>query len=260
MLSTKNISSDVELYDDLPEALGVAAAGTEDKAARGDHVHAALTSAGISDATAAGRTLLTAADATAQKTALSLAKADVGLGNVDNTSDTNKPVSSAQQTALNLKANIASPTFTGSVSGITASMVGAYTTGEVDALLGGGPSYPAVVALVLTDNGSHSVNITATVTVGGVAVNEAVVEFWVHYPWGTIASWSTTVGSQVSLSNPGYVGGGTCANSTAIVRTNSSGVARVFYGGTATGGTLYASAVSKAPASAMATSSRTIPA
>ena len=32
-----------------------------------------------------------------------LVKADVGLGNVDNTSDANKPVSTAQQTALNLK-------------------------------------------------------------------------------------------------------------------------------------------------------------
>ena len=40
----------------------------------------------------------------------------VGLGNVDNTSDANKPVSTAQQTALNLKANLASPTFTGTVT------------------------------------------------------------------------------------------------------------------------------------------------
>ena len=48
----------------------------------------------------------------------------VGLGSVDNTSDENKPVSTAQQTALNLKANINSPTFTGTVSGVTASMVG----------------------------------------------------------------------------------------------------------------------------------------
>jgi hypothetical protein len=37
------------------------------------------------------------------KTALSLVKADVGLGNVDNTADTAKPVSTAQQTALDLK-------------------------------------------------------------------------------------------------------------------------------------------------------------
>lgn len=37
------------------------------------------------------------------KTALGLAKADVGLGSVDNTSDTGKPVSTAQQTALDAK-------------------------------------------------------------------------------------------------------------------------------------------------------------
>lgn len=53
-----------------------------------------------------------------------LDKADIGLGSVDNTSDANKPVSTAQQTALDLKANIASPTFTGTVSGITKNMVG----------------------------------------------------------------------------------------------------------------------------------------
>ncbi|HJP81467.1 MAG TPA: hypothetical protein VJ841_03690 [Candidatus Saccharimonadales bacterium] len=36
---------------------------------------------------------------------VTLVKADVGLANVDNTSDVNKPVSTAQQTALNLKAD-----------------------------------------------------------------------------------------------------------------------------------------------------------
>lgn len=40
-------------------------------------------------------------------------KAQVGLSNVDNTSDANKPVSTATQTALDLKAPLASPTFTG---------------------------------------------------------------------------------------------------------------------------------------------------
>jgi hypothetical protein len=45
----------------------------------------------------------------------------VGLGNVSNTSDAGKPVSTAQQTALDLKANrdsptIANPTFTGTVA------------------------------------------------------------------------------------------------------------------------------------------------
>ena len=40
----------------------------------------------------------------------------VGLGSVDNTADTAKPVSTTQQTALDLKANVASPTFTGTVT------------------------------------------------------------------------------------------------------------------------------------------------
>ena len=39
--------------------------------------------------------------------AVTLAKSDVGLTNVDNTSDANKPVSTATQTALNAKVNTA---------------------------------------------------------------------------------------------------------------------------------------------------------
>ena len=40
-------------------------------------------------------------------------KFQVGLGNANDTSDINKPVSTAHQAALNLKADLASPTFTG---------------------------------------------------------------------------------------------------------------------------------------------------
>ena len=53
----------------------------------------------------------------------------VGLGNVDNTTDANKPVSTATQTALDLKAPKADPTFTGTVSGVTKTHVG---LGNVD--------------------------------------------------------------------------------------------------------------------------------
>jgi len=77
-----------------------------------------------------------------QKIAFGINPAKVGLDLVDNTSDLNKPISTATQTGLdlkadktdlaskadltnlNLKAPIASPTFTGTVSGITATMVG----------------------------------------------------------------------------------------------------------------------------------------
>lgn len=41
---------------------------------------------------------------------VNIAKSDVGLSNVDNTSDANKPISTATQTAINLKANTADMT------------------------------------------------------------------------------------------------------------------------------------------------------
>jgi hypothetical protein len=56
-------------------------------------------------------------------------KSHVGLGNVNNTADADKPVSTATQTALDAKAPLASPTFTGTVSGITKTHVG---LGNVD--------------------------------------------------------------------------------------------------------------------------------
>lgn len=52
--------------------------------------------------------------------AVTLVKADVGLSNVDNTSDASKPVSTAQQTALDAKAPLASPALTGTPTAPTA--------------------------------------------------------------------------------------------------------------------------------------------
>ena len=67
-----------------------------------------------------GNITLTASD-------LSLTKASVGLGNVDNTSDAVKPVSTATQAALDLKSPLVSPTFTGTPTAPTAT-AGASTT------------------------------------------------------------------------------------------------------------------------------------
>jgi hypothetical protein len=61
--------------------------------------------------------------------AITLTKSNIGLGSVDNTTDLLKPVSTATQSALDLKAPLASPTFTGTVSGIDKTMVG---LGSVD--------------------------------------------------------------------------------------------------------------------------------
>ena len=79
--------------------------------------------------------------------AVTLTKSDVGLANVDNTTDANKPVSSAQAIAIALKANIASPTFTGTVSGITATMVGlGNVTNESKATMFTSPTFTGTVA------------------------------------------------------------------------------------------------------------------
>jgi len=56
-----------------------------------------------------------------------ITKSDVGLGNVDNTSDAGKPVSGATQTALDLKADLSGATFTGAVSGTSLTLSGDLT-------------------------------------------------------------------------------------------------------------------------------------
>jgi hypothetical protein len=61
----------------------------------------------------AATTYATIADPTFTGTVSGVTKAHVGLGNVDNTTDANKPVSTATQTALDAKAPIAGPSFTG---------------------------------------------------------------------------------------------------------------------------------------------------
>lgn len=89
-----------------------------------------------------------------------LTKTQVSLANVDNTSDVNKPISTATQTALNLKAPVDSPTFTGTVGGITAAMVGA-------------PSGSGSSSGTNTGNQTSIVGITGTLTQFNTAVTDA---------------------------------------------------------------------------------------
>jgi len=69
----------------------------------------------------------TYADGAVSTAVAALTKSSVGLGNVDNTSDANKPVSSAAQTALDLKAPKANPTFTGTVNAADLTLSGNLT-------------------------------------------------------------------------------------------------------------------------------------
>lgn len=75
--------------------------------------------------------LVTGVSSVAGKTgAVSLAKADVGLGNVDNTSDSSKPISTATQTALNGKANSTHTHVIADVPGLQTALDGKQTAGS----------------------------------------------------------------------------------------------------------------------------------
>ncbi len=91
------------------------------------------------DGIAAGAQVNVVTSVAAKTGAVTLVKGDVGLGNVDNTSDASKPVSTATQTALNLKANLASPTFTGVAVAISSPA----STG-IAALSGSNPGYESM--------------------------------------------------------------------------------------------------------------------
>ena len=78
----------------------------------------------VMDAASVGGNLTVTGDLQVTGTTSGITAAMVGLSNADNTSDADKPVSTATQAALALKAPLASPAFTGTVTGITATMVG----------------------------------------------------------------------------------------------------------------------------------------
>jgi len=100
-------------YNDASNTLSAtvtASGGTTDPEVVRDSIATALRGVGLTvTADDAGDTITLTADVTsvAGKTgSVSLVKGDVGLGNVDNTSDSAKPISAATSTALALKADL----------------------------------------------------------------------------------------------------------------------------------------------------------
>ena len=97
-------------------------------------------------------------------------KAHVGLGNVDNTADADKPVSTATQTALDAKLNLSGGTMTGALtlSGAPTSDLHAATKQYVDGLAAGINFHQPVVAATsgnldgTYDNGTNGVGATLT--------------------------------------------------------------------------------------------------
>ena len=122
-----------------------------------------------------------------------LVKGDVGLGNVDNTADTAKPVSTAQQTALDLKAPIASPTFTGTVTlaADPGSALQAATKQYVDNVVSGVNFHQSVVA-------ATSGNLAGTYNNGTSGVGATITKAS-NGSIGTIDGATVVVGSRILL-------------------------------------------------------------
>lgn len=171
--ATTSAKGIVQLAGDLA---GTAAAPTvPGLASKANTVHT-HTASQISDSTTTGRAVLVAVDASAARAAIGAGtsnlaigttsttakagdyaptKADVGLGNADNTSDVNKPVSTAVQAALNAKAD-------------TTSLATVATTGVYNDLTGK-PTIPAqfnpIAGTNVTLSGTYP-NITFNATPG----------------------------------------------------------------------------------------------
>jgi hypothetical protein len=185
------------------------------------------------------------------------ARANLGLGNVDNTADVDKPVSNAALTALNLKvdkvagerlinaseiaklgdqsgvntgdqdlsslatksstdsaialkAPLASPSFTGTVSGISKAMVGLGSvdnTTDVDKPVSTATQAALNLKLNVTGNAASATKLAASKNINGVAFDGSTDI--------TVAADASTLSGTVAVAN-----GGTGATTAAGARTN----------------------------------------
>lgn len=145
-----------------------------------------------------GYTPANVASPTFTGTVSGITKSMVGLGSVDNTADTAKPVSTAQQTALNLKAPLAAPTFTGTVTLPSTTSVGDVTGTQISYLAGvtsmvqtqlnaKAPVESPTFVGNMTHDFTHGINHKLRLTAGnnGSGTGEASLIMWVSEPAAT---------------------------------------------------------------------------
>jgi hypothetical protein len=147
------------------------------------------------------------------------AKTSLGLSNVDNTTDLQKPVSTTTQTALNLKAPLASPAFNGTplattaTAGTNTSQIAttAFVTSALAASVPAhyiGESYGGGIVFYVYDNGQHGL-IAAT-------ADQSTGIRWYAGTYTNTMAFSDGVGAgkantAVIIANQGYGDGATYA-------------------------------------------------
>ena len=144
---------------------------------------------------------------------ITLVKGDVGLGNVDNTADVSKPVSTAQQAALNLKANdnaVMHLTGNETSTGVKtfASGFAISPTGGAYMLLGGAMSFNSFssggggVGNNLYQNGGWKYRNDGA---GSVAWGDGTGAFVIYTAPPGLAGAAATISQKFSVSNTGLV-------------------------------------------------------
>lgn len=148
---------------------------------------------------------MVAANNLSELTDFAQARINLSLGNVDNTSDLNKPISTATQTAIDLKAPLASPTFTGTPAAPTAAP-GTNTTQLATT---------AFVTTAIAGLGGGTVTVSGTPTSGQIAEWTSATNLQGLAVTGT--------GSAVRATSPTLVTPA-LGTPTALVLTNATGL------------------------------------
>ena len=158
----------------------------------------------------------TLANPTFTGTVSGITKSMVGLSEVNNTSDINKPISTAQQSAFDLKADIQSPIFTGIPQAPTATFgtntsqiaTTSFVQGEISNLVGGAPAtLNTLQELASAINTDASFAATVASSIGLKApINNPTFTGSVSLPTTTISQ-TLIVGQDTNLNANAIVGG-----------------------------------------------------
>ncbi len=187
-----------------------------------------------------------------------LDKNAVGLANVDNTSDANKPVSTAQQTALDLKANINNASFTGTFATAAGAIGNASLANTAVANLSGtNTGDNAVNSLYsgLVSNATHTGDATGSTALTVVRINgvsmAGLTTGILKNTTGTGAP-SIAVAGDFPVLNQNTTGSaGTVSGTNVVTNTNLSQMAANTFKANNTASTANATDITTAQAKAM---------